>query len=473
MPRSRRVWRFRIAAVMVGLLPIVLAEIGLRVLGEPPSATTSDPFIDVSQLKPLFVPADDPAELEIGQQRLNLFNQANFQRVKPAGTYRVFALGGSTTYGEPYNSPTAFPKWLQLNLQAAQPKRTVEVINCGGLSYASYRVLAILREVLQYEPDLIVIYTGHNEYLERRTYPPLSQSPWIAKIRLVQLVSSWLRSTGTDRGNVKSRTVMHAEVEALLDYSGGLEEYHRDDQWREPVVDHFEFNLRQMVAACDSANVPLLMVNPVSNLLDCPPMKFELASSLDSEDRAEFERLWQRATIAAQPAEAIESLRKALAIDPFHAGANYLLGRLLVQAGDDQAKRFLIEAKDQDVCPLRATSHIQARVLQVAQDLDVALVDADRLFSELSENGIVGDRWLVDHIHPSVEGHQRLGEAIAAELIQRQVVKVGNVNWQTDRQQLYDQHLNSLNEAYYHRGQQRLEGLRLWTQGRAKKVRPQ
>ena len=47
------------------------------------------------------------------------------------------------------------------------------MINCGGVSYASYRLGPILDEVLGYEPDLIMLYTGHNEFLEARTYPRL------------------------------------------------------------------------------------------------------------------------------------------------------------------------------------------------------------------------------------------------------------------------------------------------------------
>ncbi len=49
-------------------------------------------------------------------------------------------------------------------------RKPIEVINVGGISYASYRIAAILDEVLQHEPDLVVIYMGHNEFLEARTY---------------------------------------------------------------------------------------------------------------------------------------------------------------------------------------------------------------------------------------------------------------------------------------------------------------
>ncbi|MEZ5362267.1 MAG: hypothetical protein R2748_07970 [Bryobacterales bacterium] len=53
----------------------------------------------------------------------------------------------------------------------------MEVINAGGVSYASYRVAAVMEELAQYEPDAFLIYSGHNEFLERRTYEGLIETP--------------------------------------------------------------------------------------------------------------------------------------------------------------------------------------------------------------------------------------------------------------------------------------------------------
>ena len=81
-----------------------------------------------------------------------------------------YCLGGSTVQGRPYAIETSFTTWLELNLRTADPRYQWEVVNCGGVSYASYRLVPILRELLAYEPDLFIICTGHNEFLEDRTY---------------------------------------------------------------------------------------------------------------------------------------------------------------------------------------------------------------------------------------------------------------------------------------------------------------
>ena len=92
------------------------------------------------------------------------------------------------------------------------------------------------------------------------------------------------------------------------------------------------------------------------------------------------------------------------------------------------------------------------------------------MFADRSEHEIIGSTWLVDHVHPTIEGHQLLGEALAEAAVQAKITAPTNPNWEVDREVLYQQHLSGLGEDYFHRGKQRLEGLLLWTQGRAKKV---
>ncbi len=478
--KRKKRWSLRLLALLVGCLPILLIEGLLRVAGLPPEAPAIDPLVDLHHLRPLFEISQDGQRYFIPAERLNLFREASFARQKPQNTFRVFALGESTTQGEPYSTPTAFPAWMGIDLEAASQQK-IEVINCGGLSYASYRIKAILEEVLNYSPDLIVLYVGQNEFLESRSYDgwrdvplPLAQArSWLDASRIVQ-TTRWIVGGTARRGESKGmRTELSREVDALLDYRGGLEAYHRDDPWREPVVAHFQWNLMQMAQMCKRHGVPLILMRPVVNLLDCPPMKFETKSSLPPDRRQIFETAWQDAqTHATDPAVARQHLDVAYAIDPEHAGVNFFLGRLEFEAGHwDKARSLLIAAKDNDVCPLRALTSIQEAVTRVAQECDVALLDAERLFADQSPHGLVGNKWLVDHVHPNIEGHQLLGEATAQLILDRGWLPVRDSNWRDTRMLARREHLQRLGEDYFQRGKQRLEGLLLWTQGRAKKVR--
>jgi tetratricopeptide (TPR) repeat protein len=262
-------------------------------------------------------------------------------------------------------------------------------------------------------------------------------------------------------------------VEALLDFQGGLEEYHRGDAWYQPVPAHFQWNLERIIETCAIKQVPLILFRPVTNLLDCPPMKFEADPSLPADRLQELNIQWQEAQSSLQsPERSTHHLEAVLEIDPDHAGAHFLLGRLQYQQGDyPAALKSLTRARDTDVCPLRATSDILGRIETVAAEHGIPLVDAEELLADLSPHGIVGNKVLVDHIHPTIEGHQILGEAAAQLCISQGIVDSPVANWQSVRKEMYREHLDSLGEAYFHRGKQRLEGLILWTQGRAKKIR--
>lgn len=519
-PSRKKKWLFRWLAICLALLPFVAIEATLRWLGSPQSQAPIDPYVDLHQLQPLFAATSNGTQLEISKSRMDLFRPATFATPKPTGTFRIFALGGSTTQGEPYSTETAFPKWLELALAEASRETSVEAINCGGLSYASYRVLAILQEVLSYEPDLIVVYTGHNEYLERRSYAGVAPANlWrrathsLSELRTVQLAKHWLgRSVNREDASTKSRTQLAAEVDALLDYQGGLEDYHRDADWHTGIREHLKWNLEQMAELCSQAEVPLVLVGPVSNLLDCPPLKFESRVFEDSTEQAEFESAWETARNADSPETAMEAAEQAYALDAAHAGVNYLLGKLHYANGDsgalggyafgghDTAKQFLVRARDTDVCPLRCPTPLLEVISEVAARHDVPLVDADQLFSDRSEHAIVGRTWLVDHVHPTVEGHQLLGKELARRCLELGIfppgasrsewaerdgvgqeqaagVSTGGLgdgefaDWDAAVEARFAEQLGQLGEEYFHRGKQRLEGLILWTQGRAKKIR--
>jgi len=475
---SRRKLGFRFLAMMLGLLPFVVIELALRAFDLPKQDVPFDPFLDMSQLAPLFE-KDSNGICRIPNERMRLFSPAEFSFEKPAATTRVFSLGGSTTQGEPYGPPTAFTNWLRINLELIGPSRKWEAINCGGLSYASYRVLPILREVLNYSPDLIVVYCGHNEFLEERELGGWKRTPTIAtglisrlyRLRMVQYVSSIARAKSAN--HVEDRTTrLHREVDALLDSQGGLEKYHRNSLDAPNVVASFRWNLQQMAEACQARHVPLVFVVPTANLRDSPPFKFEIDLTLSHDETQRIETLWlQSQEGEADTKRVCDAMQKILAMDPRHAGAHYYLGQRAIAEKDwDNAKSHLIAAKDYDVCPLRAISAIQQTVRDSASEYRVPLLDADALFQSKCANGIVGHPWLIDHVHPGIEGHQLLGEALAELLVQNSWLAPEQKNWQKGRVERYRDHLNHLGEAYYIRGQQRLEGLILWTQGRAKKI---
>jgi len=473
---------FRMVAVLIGLSPFWVLEMGLRVCGwQPQLGLTEDPYVEFHSVRPLFATDDERQKMEVAANRFPLFRPESFDVVKSENEFRIFVLGGSTVQGRPYAIETSFTTWLELSLQAAAPERDWQVVNCGGVSYASYRLVPILEEVLAYEPDLIILYTGHNEFLEDRTYDHVKQMPSSlgqAYVTISNLKSFMLLrqmsgiSTNPPVGN-KEKTKLAEEVDALLDYQNGLEDYHRDPQWKQGVIEHFQLNLQNMIQMASNADVPLIMANPATNLKDCPPFKMVDSADLDEAARAESERLWAKARSMKpnQTELAIEYLRKAVQLNEGHAGLHYHLGQCYLQSGErEEARSCLTRAKDEDICPLRILSSMQEGIRKAASANGTPMVDIDLLFQELSKDGIPGDRWFLDHVHPTLAGHQQIAGRLVDEMVKQGFLSTQS-GWELKRDQSYIDHLEGLDVLYFERGKQRLEGLRRWTKGRAQKVK--
>ena len=459
-------------------------EFALRVFWRPQPNNRLDPYLDCSQLSPLF-------ELQEGSyrtstDRLRLFASTEFSARKGKGTKRIFCLGGSTTQGEPYKPPTAFPAWLKLNLQLIDPSQSWDVINCGGLSYASYRLLPMLIEILHYEPDLVIIDCGHNEFLETRELSGWKQDSELQRnatrfarsSRLVELASQFVSNERPTKTTTLQRTQLKQEVDALLDNHGGLEHYKRDDLNVNSVVKSMQWNIAAMIQNCKDARVPVVLLVPTSNICDCPPFKVELSPSMDSATKAQIESHWtsvtraheEKAKIDSSEATQVRELQQIIALDPEHAAALYWLGQFELSNGQiELARQHLVEARDRDVCPLRAVSSMQSAIRELAINEKVWFFDVDTMFQSVSDHGMVGNKWLIDHVHPRIEGHQLLGEHLANLLIQKGWITPMEQDWKQDRTAVYRERLKQLGEDYFFHGKQRLEGLLMWTQGRASK----
>ena len=293
----------------------------LFVAGVTPLSDRADPYVGFAGYSPLFVESTAPdgsRVLRTSDAKANWFNPQRFTERKASGTTRIFCLGGSTTYGRPYEDATSFCGWLREFVSAADPSREWEVVNAGGISYASYRVARLMEELADYEPDLFVIYTGHNEFLERRTYDRLLNTPEF--IRNAGALASGLRLYSAMSDVLyPERDVLDTELEVVLDQSVGPEDYRRDDAMRDAVLEHFRSSVERMVRMGREAGAEVVLVTPASNLRDFSPFKAESSPGLDAESAAQVARLAASAAEqlgAGDPERAAALADEALAIDP-------------------------------------------------------------------------------------------------------------------------------------------------------------
>ena len=425
-----RTWKKAVFALVVTCCFFLALELVLALAGVTPLIRQYDPFSGFSGSLPLFVEdASDPASRTTAKNKLAYFNPQSFPRDKATRTRRVFCLGGSTTYGRPYNDSTSFAGWLREFLPLADPAHRWEVINAGGISYASYRVAAVTEQLLEMDPDLLIIYTGHNEFLEDVTFPNwkdrsrlLEQATLLAAhSRLFTLLSQRLQPAAETN---RQQPRLPGEVDEILNHTVGPSSYKRDDRHHDQVLSFFEFNLRRIVQLAHRRSVPVLLVTPASNLRDFSPFKSQHRDGLNEQDQRRWQELVDQAgklAILNEWEDAARLLKEAVSLDDRHAETHFRLAAALLACGQHaEASVHFQRARDEDVCPLRALTPLATSVRRIAADESVPLVDFEELLAgrcrDQNGHSIVGNNFFLDHVHPTIEGHRLLAEAIIEQL---------------------------------------------------------
>ncbi|MEZ6042271.1 MAG: hypothetical protein R3C20_17340 [Planctomycetaceae bacterium] len=428
-------------------------------------------------------------------ERRGFFEHDEFEVHKPKNEFRIFAFGGSTVQGNPYSIETSFTRFLEQSLNHAQPSAQWRVVNCGGISYASYRLVPLMQECLQYQPDLMIVCTGHNEFLEDITYstirntgsPIASVYSVLGRFRSYRLIRNLISDSRQQRReqplsvsessestktvpSAGAKPVLSQEVDALLDHEGGLEAYVRDDVHADLVVRHFGSNLRRMRTICDNAGVPFLLIQPPSNLADSPPFKstFSEQTTASQQDAIADHLSTAAAEMRTNSDAALRELEQAASLDNRFAFTWYQIGHVRLALGDVVgAKLAFVKARDEDVCPLRMTTALEAAMHQMKDETESHFIDAAAVLSEKSGQSIIGDNVLVDHIHPSFRGHQWIAVAIAEWMEAEGLLIAENSLWGQQVDLVFEQHIQSLDNMYFLKGRRRLQDLMGWAAGRA------
>lgn len=331
------------------------AELVLALAGVRPLLLSEDPLVGFADNVPQFVKATrkDGAKMYItAKNKLLLFNFQEFPQQKDDKAYRIFCIGGSTTYGRPYLDPLSFCGWLRAYLQAADPTRKWEVINAGGISYASYRVARMMNELKDYQPDMFIVYSGQNEFLEQRSYGALQELPaWMINLNAtlsgtriytaMKLAMDSIRP-GTSNMSLR-RDELNGEVDDILNHTQGPKSYHRDEKLKQQVIMHYRLNLQRIAKIADSVDAGIVFVKPVINIRDMSPFKSEHRNDLEMDALMQWQALYSDARELKQAGrlgEAMVKYRQARrCIQLFEGDRSAVLqcARIEVETRDDSA----------------------------------------------------------------------------------------------------------------------------------------
>jgi hypothetical protein len=172
-------WKRRLFTAILLLIVFAIGEAGANVFlritrgydGTHLYQYDYDPYKNI-------LPARNYVDTRGIQHNVQGFRRATYvTERKPAGTIRVFVMGGSTAYGlgglwphiqrdfEVIKNSETIDAYLERDLQRAFPNNKVEVINAAITStWTHHSFIYINQTILKFHPDLVFFLDGYNDY---------------------------------------------------------------------------------------------------------------------------------------------------------------------------------------------------------------------------------------------------------------------------------------------------------------------
>lgn len=330
-----------------------------------------------------------------------------FKKTKNENTYRIFVLGGSTTAGFPHPPNGSFPRILKDFLQIEYPFIEFEVINLGISAVNSITLRDIIDEVLNEDPDLIIIYAGHNEY-----YGALGISSNISSynnlfiIRLALNLKEYRTFQLFENFIAELFSVLKSEKKLnktlMSEFAGDkLVAFESSDY--QFGISQFESNLEYLLSQCSQSKVPALVGTLVSNLMQEPLCKFSGCDSLVFEYELVIQKMLQ------------------------------------------DTKNKLYRIKDKDQLRFRAPEKFNEIIFNLSQKYNSHVFDVQKLFEDKSHLGIIGNNLMMDHLHPTFNGNKLIAKLLNKRITEEKLIKQNSFRRSMPAELIN----NSLNFLYY------------------------
>ncbi len=376
-----RQWIFNSMAVSLPFIVLILVEIILRVCSY---GYTTNLFVEDNSGKYYYLNPEISHKYFTIPENATQGNIELFPKVKKPGTIRIFVLGESSSVGFPYMHNGAFPRMLKYRLQFAYPTLNFEIINLSLTAVSSYTLYDFSKQLVNYKPDAVLIYAGHNEYygaLGVASSGIIGRNPILVRamiaMREYKLGQLIFRLGSVLKGTDKKSTDYSLTLMQRMAHDQSIP-YH--SKLFQQGIHQFDTNMTDMLDLFSSHQIPVFISNLVYNQKDLKPF--------------------------------ISNNGK------FDANREFLSGNKAYDEKDYiSAKNHYIKAKEYDELRFRAPEMINTLIKKYAvNNPGIHFVDAVKEFELHSPHAILDSTLLLEHVHPNLKGQQLISEAFYAEL---------------------------------------------------------
>jgi len=363
--------------------------------------------------------------------------QTTFKAKKSPDTYRIFCLGGSAAAGWPHPANERFSTYLDTCLKKIYPAKRIEIINCSAHGFASYRVREVFHQLIPFEPDAVIVWSGNNEFLEDQRFKSSKFQGFVdavaKNIRIVQLVKNALPKQKLDGNQIEVagsfwKKAQQQSLELCSDPALALK-----------VRQVYEQSMVEITTEAAQNKIKVLLFTVPVNLRDWQPnVSYCSLKNQDSISWAKSYNMGRNALNNNEIKTANTYFKDAISKEPLHAMTHFLLARCFEMENDTvPALLHYVLAKDLDYNPFRAISDFNESIRKIAaNDQNVALFDAEKLFQKYGRRGIPGFDLFLDYVHPTRNGNLILASKLGELISQKSLPGLGNSEIKVDTETL-------------------------------------
>jgi len=417
---GKRLWLFRVAAILVAPLLLILLEVGLRLgnYGYPTGFYVRTGSTGTNMTNYRFGWRFFPPSIARSPE-------PHLLPAKVPRTIRLFVLGESAAQGVP-NPRFSFGRILEVMLRDRYPGARFEVVNTAMTAINSHVLLEIARDCAQQQPDAYLVYMGNNEVVGPFGPGTVFQH-WSPSLRLIR---AGLRFKAARTGQLFDSTIrLFPPQKAATTWQGmGMfmdNAVAADDPRLLPTYDNFGRNLRDLLSIARRAGAPVILSTIAVNLRGCPPFASQHRADLRTDARHAWESTYRAGVELEQDQqwpEALAEYESAARLDDRFAELQFRMGTSLAALGRlREARERFLAACDLDVLRFRADRKINSTIRRVSAERAadaVYLVDAEESLaaSDSQPGGIPGNDVFFDHVHFTFEGNYLVARVILDHL---------------------------------------------------------
>jgi len=296
-----------------------------------------------------------------------------FKSDKPDNCFRVFLIGESSLSGWPYSKEQSIDRKLNKLFGHYIENEKIEIITISIAGFNTSLACAIIPNLMEFKPDLIMLYTGHNEFYGYNGYTTIRSK---SNLVLMDLMEKLLQKTGVLNSITYDK--YRDDLEILLPFNADEQIITESQKEYYNIKNQYLSNIQKIISVCRENKIRLALTALSDNCL-LPPI-----GVLNRKDDISADIIYNNARMA-----------------------------LIRDGNQNTAVRLFKKSKDVDAFRLRIPENFIEDLKNISEQNDISIADINTEFTLNSPNNIPGNNLFMDYIHPNSEGLNILASAYA------------------------------------------------------------